>query len=200
MVSSSVDNDKPGRLCRMRPVAKIATGFVFAFGALRFNGFDLLIDPVGWGLCASGLSQLQRSADDPFGRAMFFALAMACTSFVAMVPLNVNPSSPLMVSSIKHVIGIAGTAGALIAVWLSVEAVIRRIRPWGDISRAALLDVLRWAVAGLGALGMLTEYGYADLGFVPVIAWFAAIVVLVVVLYRSAHLPYLSATLKPVAG
>ncbi|AWS40088.1 hypothetical protein [Streptosporangium sp. 'caverna'] len=184
----------------MRPVAKIATGFVFAFGALRFNGLDLLFDPVGWGLCASGLFQLQRSADDLFGRAGFFAVAMVCISLVAMLRLDMNPSYPLMVSSVKHVIGIAGTAGALIAVWLSVEAVIRRIRPCGDISGAALLDVLRWAVAGLGVLGILAEYGYADLGFVPAIAWFAAIVVLIVVLYRSAHLPYLSPTWEPVTS
>ncbi|WP_371781342.1 hypothetical protein [Streptosporangium subroseum] len=105
-----------------------------------------------------------------------------------------------MVSSIKHMIGIAGTTGALIAVWLSVEAVIRRIRPCGDISRAALLDVLRWAVAGLGALGILVGYGYADLVAVSGIAWFAAIAVLIVVLYRSAHLPYLSPAWEPVTS
>ncbi|MFI7699740.1 hypothetical protein [Nonomuraea sp. NPDC049480] len=50
----------------MLPVTKIATGFVIAFGALRINGFDLLLDPVGWGLCASGLAQLHRSPGDGF--------------------------------------------------------------------------------------------------------------------------------------
>ncbi|MFE3455553.1 hypothetical protein ACFXJ8_42235 [Nonomuraea sp. NPDC059194] len=171
-----------------KPVAKIATGFVFAFGALRFNGFDLLLDPVGWGLCASGLSQLQRSADDPFGRARIAAVAMACMSLVTMI------------ASDSQAIGIANTVGALIAVWLVVDAIIRRIRPSGEIARAALLDVLRWAVVGLGVLGLLAGYGYADLGPVTLVAWFASLVTLVVVLYRSARLPSLSPQWEPVTS
>lgn len=183
----------------MSPVARIATGFVFAFGALRFNGFDLLFDPVGWGLCASGLSQLQRSLDDPFSWARSVAAVMACTSFAAMVASGEHSSRVSAVSpiTITQLIGIANTLGALIAVWLIAEALIRRIRPCGDVSRAALLDVLRWAVAGLGVLGMLPGYGYADLGPVTAIAWFATLVALIVVLYRSAHLPYLSPTWAP---
>ncbi|WP_406312911.1 hypothetical protein OHA77_30910 [Streptosporangium sp. NBC_01639] len=184
----------------MRPVTKIATGFVFAFGALRFNGFDLLLDPVGWGLCASGLAQLQRSVDDPFGRARTFAIVMVCVSFGPMFASVVPWNYPLMVFPVKHVIGLANTAGALIAVWLSVDAIIRRIRPCGDTSRAALLDVLRWAVVGLGTLGILAGYGYANLGLVPLIAWFAAIAALIVVLYRSARLPYLSPIWEPMAS
>ncbi|MGV9381435.1 hypothetical protein ACWDRB_36865 [Nonomuraea sp. NPDC003707] len=182
----------------MLPVTKIATGFVVAFGAIRFNGFDLLFDPVGWGLCASGLRQLQRSADDPFGRARSFAVAMACISLVATIPFG--GSHDQAVSLFTHVIGIAHTAGALIAVWVSVDAVIRQIRPSGDLSRAALLDVLRWAVAGLGALGALVGYGYADLGLVLLIAWFVAIAALIAVLYHSAPLPCLSPAREPVAN
>ncbi|MER5325793.1 hypothetical protein [Streptosporangium roseum] len=122
---------------------------------------------------------------------------MVCVSLVAMVAPGAHSGYPLMALPIKHVIGIADTAGALIAVWLTAEAVIRRIRPCGDISRAALLDVLRWAVVSLGALGMLAGYGYSGLGLVPLIAWFAAIVALIVVLYRSARLPYLSSIWGP---
>jgi hypothetical protein len=183
----------------MSPVARVATGFVFAFGALSFNGFDLLFDPVGWGLCASGLSQLQRSVDDPFSRARSMAAVMACVSFIAMIASG-EPSSPARAGSpitVTQLIGIANTLGALIAVWLIAEAIIRRIRPCGDTSTAVLLDVLRWAVAGLGVLGMLAGYGYADLGPVTAIAWFATLVALIVVLYRSADLPYLSPTWKP---
>ncbi|OUC97013.1 hypothetical protein [Streptosporangium minutum] len=184
----------------MRPVTKIATGFVFAFGALRFNGFDLLLNPVGWLVCVSGLSQLQRSADGPFSRARSSAIVMVCVSLVAMVSPGERSDYPLMVLLVKHVIDIADTAGALIAVWLTVDAVIRRIRPCGDISRAVLLDVLRWAVVGLGALGTLVGYGYTDLDPVLIIAWFAAVVALIVVLYRSAHLPCLSPIWGPVVS
>ncbi|MEV4577971.1 hypothetical protein AB0K16_32465 [Nonomuraea jabiensis] len=182
----------------MLPVTKIATGFVVAFGALRFNGFDLLFDPVGWGLCASGLLQLQRSADDPFDRAKSFAVAMVCISLVATIPFGASRDQ--VGSFIAHVIGIAHTAGALIATWFSADAIIRQIRPSGDLSRAELLDVLRWAVAGLGALGTLAGYGYADLGPVVLIAWFAAIAGLIAVLYHSASLPCLSPPREPVAN
>ncbi|MBB5774426.1 hypothetical protein [Nonomuraea jabiensis] len=182
----------------MLPVTKIATGFVVAFGALRFNGFDLLFNPIGWGLCASGLLELRRSADDPFGRAGSFAVAMACISLVATIPFGASDDQA--VSFIANVIGIANTAGALITVWVSVDAVIRRIRPSGDLSRAALLDVLRWAVAVLGALSALAGYGYADLGLVVLIAWFSAIVALIAVLYRSASLPCFSPPREPVAN
>ncbi|MEU8379984.1 hypothetical protein [Streptosporangium sp. NPDC048865] len=178
----------------MLPVTKLATGFLFAFAAFRLNGFDLLFDPVGWCLCVSGLSQLRRSADDPFDRARFFAIATLCISLVAMVVSGTPSNGLLTFSPVEHGIGIANTAGALITVWLSVDAVIRRIRLHGDISRIALLDVSRWAVAGLGALGMLVGYGYADLGPVLAVAWFTAVAALIVMLYRSAHLPCLSQT------
>ncbi|MDP4504428.1 hypothetical protein [Nonomuraea turcica] len=185
-------NGTPGGPERMAPVTKIVIGCVFAFGALRFNGFDLLLDPVGWALCVSGLSQLQRSADDSFARARSAAIVMVVASLVAMVPSGAHPSDAPMDFSVKHTIGTFGTAGALITIWLVADAVIRRIRPHGETSRAALLDVLRWAVVALGALGLLTAYGYADLGFVTPIAWFTALVALIVVLYRSARLPCLS--------
>ncbi|MEU7836813.1 hypothetical protein [Nonomuraea sp. NPDC049129] len=180
----------------MPPAARIATGFVCTFGALRFNGFDLLFDPAGWLLCASGLSKLQRSVDDPFSRARSLAVAMACVSFIAMIASSEYSSrsladSPIMITQL---IEIANALGALLAVWLITEAVIRRIRSCGDTSRAALLDVLRWAVAVLGVLGTLAGYGYADLGPITAIAWFATVVALIVVLYRSAHSPYLSPT------
>ncbi|GAA4181101.1 hypothetical protein GCM10022252_04910 [Streptosporangium oxazolinicum] len=184
----------------MLPVMKIAIGFLFAFAALRFNGLDLLFDPVGWALCVSGLFQLQRSEDDPFGRARPFAMATFCVSLVALVVSGAPSNGLLDFSPVEHGIGVANTACALITVWLSVDAVIRRIRSHGGVSEVALLDVLRWAVVSLGALGMLAGYGYADLGPVLPVVWFAAVLALIVTLYRSAHLPYLSPEWKPVAS
>lgn len=57
--------------------------------------------------------------------------------------------------------------------------------------------MLRWAVVSLGVLGMLSGYGYADLGLVTPIAWFATVVILIVVLHRSAGLPCLSPAGEP---
>lgn len=184
----------------MRPVATIATGFVVAFGALRFNGFDLLLDAAGWGMVAAGLIKLQRSAADSFSRAGFFAVAMACATFIAMFTSGVSSGSDRVADATVQVIGVVSTAGALVTVWMVVDAIIRRLRASGDTSKIALLDVLRWAVVGLGALGMLAGYGYAALGGFIAIAWFAAIVALVVVLYRSARLPCLSPAQGPLAG
>ncbi|NUW41138.1 hypothetical protein [Nonomuraea rhodomycinica] len=170
------------------PVTKIAIGLAFAFGALRVNGFDLLLDPVGWGLCASGLSQLRRSGDDGFDRAHAMAVAMVWAE-IAVFLLSFAESSD---SPVGRAMGTVVAAGALIAVWLVVDPVVRRVRCGGDVSRAALLDVSRWAVVALGGPGVLAGYGYAALGPVVMVAWFAAVVTLIVVLFASAGLPCLS--------
>ncbi|GAB2482453.1 hypothetical protein GCM10027187_57580 [Streptosporangium sandarakinum] len=183
----------------MRPVTKIATGFVFAFGALRLNGFDLLLDPVGWGLCASGLFRLRRSGDGPFAAAWVSAVAMVYVSFAILTVSSGVLGYDRTVSYFAQVISVAGTAGALLTVWLAVEAVIRRIRPAGETATADLLDVLRWAVAGLGALAALAQYGYVGLETAVGIVWFAAVISLIIVLYRSARLRCLSPMWESVA-
>jgi hypothetical protein len=180
------------------PVTKIATGLVVVFGALRLDGFDLLLDPVGWGLCAAGLVESGKSLDDPFNRAAIYACLMVCVSFVALIAPVASDS--IATSPITHLIGLVNALGALVAVWPAVDAVIGRIRTGEDTSAAGPLDLLRWAVVGLGLLGTLAGYGYAALGQVTLIAWFAAVVALVIVLYRSARLPCLSPTWEPAAG
>ncbi|YCK33119.1 hypothetical protein ACNF49_03150 [Actinomadura sp. ATCC 39365] len=170
----------------MHPVTKIATGLVVAFGALRLNGLDLLFDPVGWGLCAAGLLSLEQPGD-AFARARTSAGCMVPVSLVAVFMGGEPTDGP-----IKDVIGIAATAGALIAVWLIVDAFMIHLRSSGDTSQVALLDVLRWAVAGLGAAGLLAGHGYAELSPVLLAGWFAALVVLVVMLFRLADRPEFS--------
>ncbi|MEU6722937.1 hypothetical protein ABZ917_04385 [Nonomuraea wenchangensis] len=172
----------------MQPVTKIATGLVIAFCSLRLNGVDLLFDPVGWGLCAAGLLSLQRPGD-AFAVARAWAVCMAPVSLVAVFADGVRADEP-----ITHVIGIAVTVGGLITVWLIVDALMIRMRSHGDSSQVALLDVLRWAVAGLGGAGLPARYGYGELSSVLLVAWFAALAVLIVVLYRSADRPSLCAT------
>jgi hypothetical protein len=178
---------------RVLPVRKIALGFVVVFGALRFNGFDLLLDPAGWVMCASGLWQLRISPGDSFDRVHSVAIFMVCVSTIAIFS-GWGSSDDVA----TRLIGLLNTVGALIAVWVVAGVVIGRVRSCGESSRAALLDVLRWAVAGLGVLGLLAGYGFAVLGSVTVVVWFAALVAVVVVLYRSAELPCLSAEWRPV--
>ncbi|MEZ7129568.1 hypothetical protein ACBR40_29910 [Nonomuraea sp. AD125B] len=49
-------------------------------------------------------------------------------------------------------------------------------------------------MAGLGGAGLLAKHGYRELPPVLLAGWFAALVVLIAVLYRSADRPYLRAT------
>ncbi|WP_188194823.1 hypothetical protein [Nonomuraea sp. SYSU D8015] len=184
----------------MPPVTTIALGFVVVFGALRFNGFDLLFDPVGWGMCAAGASRLQRSPEGPFARAEAAAMVMIFVSLAALLSPSPGAGRGVTESAAEHVIEVVDTLGSLIALWLVVEAVVRRLRSCGKTSRAARLDVLRWAVAGLGALALPAGYGYAIPGPATAIAWFTALVVLIVMLIRSARLPCLSPGGKPVAS
>ncbi|MEU5859804.1 hypothetical protein ABZ815_01420 [Nonomuraea sp. NPDC047529] len=69
----------------------------------------------------------------------------------------------------------------------------------GDSSRAALLDVLRWAVAGLGTAGLPAGSGYAELSPVLTLGWFVALVVLVIALWGVRDRPYF-AGVRPVSG
>ncbi|MEU4830314.1 hypothetical protein [Streptosporangium sp. NPDC023615] len=181
----------------MPPVMKVAVGLAVVFGALRLNGFDLLVDPVGWGLCSAGLAGLRRSADDAFGRARSCAVTLVCASLAVLLTTGTDSEHDLLLSAVGHVARPVSAAGGLLAVWLIADAVIRRIRPRGDVFGAVLLDVLRWAVVGLGAIGMLAGYGYAEESVVTVVGWFAALVALIVVLFRLAGRPFLLSPQEP---
>lgn len=182
-------NDMPGSL---RPVTKIAIGLVFAFAHFHVNGLDLLVDPVGWFLCAAGLGQLRRSPTDPFGRASTAALTMVCISLVAVLSKGVRTNSSLLDSPLAHLSAFAGTVGALITVWLIVDAILRQIRHAEAHSKLTVVDVLRWLMVGLGTLGIMDGYGSVDFGVEIGIAWFATVVALVVVLYSLADRPCLA--------
>ncbi|MGW3343560.1 hypothetical protein ACWDA3_09635 [Nonomuraea rubra] len=177
----------------MTPAAKIATGLLLAFCAFRLNGFDVLFDPAGWMCCATGLGQLRRSGDDLPGLAGRVAVAMAWVSAAAwLFPVAADGESV-----VRQVIGLANGGGGLVAVWLVAEVVIARLRASTREFGAGLLDVLRWAVSGLGAMALLIEYGYGDLGGTVVISWFGALVAMIVALYRWAHLPCLAPEPSP---
>ncbi|MFD2357346.1 hypothetical protein ACFSTC_60815 [Nonomuraea ferruginea] len=139
----------------LRPLKRIVAGLVIVYCALRVNDFDLLLNPLGWAMCATPLLLLRRSAGDPFDLARTSVLAMVCLSAVAVFAGWVGPSLGTTPSPVVELIGVAEGVGGLVAVWLITDAVIRRIRSYGIASGVAVLDVLRWVVVGLGALGTL---------------------------------------------
>lgn len=53
----------------MLPLYRIAAGFLITSLALRINGFDLLVDVIGWVLVVFGLSRMEASVDPAFRRA-----------------------------------------------------------------------------------------------------------------------------------
>ncbi|MER7499227.1 hypothetical protein AB0L05_26760 [Nonomuraea pusilla] len=140
----------------------------------------------------SGLSRLRREDDDPFGRARTLALAMACASAAVLVLAAVLVNGGPMAASVLRVVEGAEAAGAYVTVWVIADAVIRRIRLFGYHRRAAVLDVLRWAVAGLGTIGLLNTNGYLNFGFIVLIAWLIALVAIIVEFYRLSRLSCLS--------
>ncbi|SEG40289.1 hypothetical protein SAMN05444920_102892 [Nonomuraea solani] len=169
----------------MNAYGKIATGFVFAFGSFNVNGFDLLLDPVGWGLCVSGLDGLGRSMGEAAYRARSAAVLMVFVSIFEL--LGFFTRSDEDEGRISYVFGVLASVAAFVTVWMVAGAIVERLRPQGDLAGAALLDVLRWAVLGLGTLAVLAGSGYVVLGQVALIAWFAAIAALVIVLYAWAR-------------
>ncbi|MEV4835473.1 hypothetical protein AB0K05_13180 [Nonomuraea sp. NPDC049486] len=180
----------------LRPLKRIVAGLVIVYCALRVNDFDLLLNPLGWAMCATPLLLLRRSAGDPFDLARTSVLAMVCLSAVAVFAGWVGPSLGSTPSPVVELIGVAEGVGGLVAVWLITDAVIRRIRSYGIASGVAVLDVLRWVVVGLGALGTPAGLGYTALGPVVAVGWFACLAALLLMLYRSAKLPYAASVRK----
>ncbi|MEV4468098.1 hypothetical protein [Nonomuraea sp. NPDC049504] len=156
-----------------RPGLKIAIGLLVAFAALRVGGLDLLFDPIGWWLCLLGVGDLK-----PGSKAGWLALGMAVLSVVALFEGDAAQGTSYSAFWLGY------AAGALVTLWAVVDVAIRYIRPSGDHYDVTLLDALRWAVVGAGAVALLAESGYAWLGEVAVIAMYCALALLVVILWR----------------
>lgn len=170
----------------VRPLAKIAGGLAVVYCGFRINNFDLLLNPVGWALCASALDRLRGPVGEPFDRARAVALLMVCVSAIdQLAVLNAGDLEP---TAAVQVIGYTDNLGGITAVWLIADAVVRRLRADGHGSRAAVVDVLRWIVTALSVLGTMAGLGYAALGPALAVVWFISLAALVVILYGSADL------------
>ncbi|MFG1946128.1 hypothetical protein [Nonomuraea sp. NPDC048826] len=170
-----------------RPGTKVVLGLAVVFVAVRVDGFDVLLNPVGWAVCASSLARLG-SAGDLFSRAAAFALGMVCLSTVALYASGVRASLGAGASPVIQLIGLAENVASLVGLWLVAEAVVRRLR-LAD-RPAAALDVLRWALAGLGVLDLLDDFGHVEPGPVVPVAWGAGFLALLVMLHRTIDRPY----------
>lgn len=170
----------------MLPLYRIATGFLIVSLGLKINGFDLLVDVVGWFLVASGLSRMEQSVDPVFGKARISAIVAGVISCAELIGLTANP-----------VIDLLDTLSTQVAIWLVAEGIIVRARTFGDASTASTFNALRWVLATVAAVGFLMGQaklqtrGLEPLVLILAIVGFIAIVWFIVSLYRSARLPYL---------
>jgi hypothetical protein len=170
------------RISIMFPLHRVAAGLLIALLALRINGFDLLVDAVGWFLVYLGLSSMQVSVDPAFGKVQVSAVVAGALSLAAIVGLTAEPA-----------VGLLYTLSANITIWLLASVIIARARTFGDSATASAFNILRWILATTAAVNSLGGYLSVDLGAVGIslILSLVALVWFVVQLYRSARLPYL---------
>lgn len=171
----------------MLPLYRIAAGFLITSLALRINGFDLLVDVIGWVLVVFGLSRMEASVDPAFRRARVSAIVTGVISCAVPIGLTVN-----------SVIGLLYTLSTQVTIWLIAEGIIARARNAGDASTASTFNVLRWILATVIAVGWLVSYavtspqGLGTIALILAVVGFVATIWFIIRLYRSARLPYLA--------
>jgi hypothetical protein len=165
------------------PLNRIATGFLIASFAITINGFDFLIDAVGWLLVALGLSHMEKTIDPVFGKARLSAFVTLAISFAALIGLTANGG-----------IGLLYRLSVTVTIWLVAEGIITRARIFDDASTASTFNVLRWILAIVPAINLLLAYTTTwlqGLAVILAVVGFIAIAWFIIRLYRSAYLRYL---------
>ncbi|WP_433424789.1 hypothetical protein ACQP1V_18810 [Microtetraspora malaysiensis] len=166
------------------PLYRIAAGILIASLALRVNGFDLLVDAIGWALVVSGLSRLETAVDPAFGKARMAALVTLVLSLAELTGLTEN-----------IVIGLLYGAGKLVTIWLVATGIVTRARAFGDVSTASTFDAIRWILTIVSVVASLLAYTAArmqGIAFIVAITGFIVIAWFIISLYRSARLSYLA--------
>ncbi|GLX01376.1 hypothetical protein Misp02_54620 [Microtetraspora sp. NBRC 16547] len=173
----------------MPPLYPVATGFLITSLALRINGFDILVDAVGWLLVVFGLSHMEASIDPVFGKAKVAAIVTLVLSAAELVGLTVHV-----------VIGLLYGLSRMATIWLVAEGIITRAQAFGDVSTASTFNALRWVLAIVSVVGWLIGYTGAPvpiIALIVVIIGLGAILWFTICLYRSARLPYLVSASRP---
>jgi hypothetical protein len=212
----------------MRPLAKLAIGLLVAAVDFRLSGLDVILDPVGWLLVASGLGDLALRP------AQVAALLTAALSLgdVSWPTETVTTSSDSWMGpdgaihtefSVSTGIGTPGSPQlALIAlyglavlatVWFTLVGIEDRARTYCDSRSAGRLRVLRLIqVVTAGALFALThaalasgDHNAADgfviagpLGVLVLVSLVAHLVTIAAVYSRAGH-PWAQRTYRPPA-
>ncbi|MFI6319491.1 hypothetical protein ACIBG8_18305 [Nonomuraea sp. NPDC050556] len=127
----------------MHPYKSIALGLLIAAIDLRLNGFDLIVDAIGWFIVLQALDQLTRQVHPAFLPARTAALVAGLVSLTDLVGLGLP-------APISFLLGLADVA----AVWFVATAVMAVASANGDERTDSLFNVLRWATVATTALAL----------------------------------------------
>ncbi|MBB4936631.1 hypothetical protein FHR32_000936 [Streptosporangium album] len=165
----------------MPPISQVALGFLVTFIAIRINGFDLLVDAVGWAAVASGLSRLETTVDRGFAGAKVSAVVACLVSILLLF----GPTRAALITTVYTVV-------SLLTVWLIATVVMRRAQARGDISTAQTFNVIRLteAIVQILAVAVLVVGGPGGIVIISGIIGFVVYIWFVVSLIRLNRLPY----------
>lgn len=165
----------------MYPLSTVATGFVLIVLDLRFNQFDVLLDPLGWGMVIVGLGRLSRSVDPQFKASWQASIVAAVLSLPDVV--GVGPA----------VLYLGYAIVGLVAVWLIATAIMHRAQAAGDAAVASAFDRLRWLLALTQLFGLIAiAVGIGPFLLVALLVALGVDIWFIVRMYRSAKRPYLT--------
>lgn len=152
----------------MTPPARVAWGLLLVFIDLRFNGFDVIPDMLGWVLIVWGAAALR-------GRSGWFELAGAggIVGTVLSVPLLLAEPGPalMVVEALAQTAVVFGTCSGVRAVTgeASVTRTADGIR-WLDLGLLVVL-LLAWSVTGPVPVETVWAIPLAVVSF-GVVIWF----------------------------
>lgn len=144
----------------MRPLVRVLGGFLLASLDLRYNGFDMLPDVVGWILVLSGLGSLTA-----LGR--WFLVGVVATTvvgFLSLLQQSAEPGQELRtaVAALETLVTFSTCSGILAAI--------------GDDPARRRVDALRWTDLGFA---VVLFAGSAAVGFETVETMWALPLVIV---------------------
>ncbi|MEU4703566.1 hypothetical protein [Nonomuraea dietziae] len=123
----------------MRPYKSVALGLLIVALDLRLNGFDLLMDVIGWVVVVAALGRVGHPA---FHGARVAAVAAAVVSVTELMPLP---------SSLTLMLGLA----EVLAVWMIATGIMVSHQ---DPRTAQVFGLLRWATVAAAGCGWLAAF------------------------------------------
>lgn len=135
----------------MQPYKSIALGLLVVSVDLTLNGFDLIVDALGWFLVVVALDRLVRQAHPAFLPARAAAVVAAGISLMELFPISLPPLVLLLL----------GLTDAVVLVLIAV-AVMKVAGEHGDAATASRFNVQRWVVIAAEAAGWVAMAGVAS--------------------------------------